>query len=402
MSNRSLRPYGTGSLREWAPGRWRLAVSGRYDDGGRRRQHYKFVEAPNRTEAEKKLRAFSKEIDDGLGAQSGDQTIKVYLQRWLAEQTAGLAPSTLRRYRRDVERFVIPTLGALKLSELKARHLNKAYAEWQQERYDGRKGTLSPQTILHVHRVLHRAIGDWIREEGNARPNPCDYVRKPRAEEHERMAFTRDQAKALLNASKGTNLEGAVALGLGCGMRRNEMLALRWRDVDLARSALVVAQSLDYDRTAPEGKRFAFKQPKSNKARGVALPAFVVDALQRHRLEQARERVCALVLADENGQPQDPDRFSLAFRRLLKQAGLPVSGPHAMRHTYATLALQAGQNPLAISKALGHYDPGFTLRVYAHVEPGVAAQVASAMDRVLQAPQDEAGPVAIVGAKSQP
>ena len=79
-----------------------------------------------------------------------------------------------------------------------------------------------------------------------------------------------------------------------------------------------------------------------------------------------------------------------------------MTGPHAMRHTYATLALSAGQNPLAISKAVGHYDPGFTLRVYAHVEPGVAAQVAGAMDSVLKGAQGEAGPAVAVSAKSGP
>jgi integrase len=379
-----------------------LIVSGRFDDGGKRIQHHRTVDAANRAAAERKLREFCKEIDDGLCAKSGDQTLKIYMERWLAEQTAGLAPATLRRYRRDVERFIVPTLGALRLSELKARHLNKAYHAWQQERQDGREGILSPQTVLHVHRVLHRALGDWIREEGNTRPNPCDYVRKPKAEEHERSAFTKEQARDLLDASKDTPLEAAVALGLGCGLRRNELLGLRWRDVDLARSTIVVAQSLDYDPTAPTGKRFSFKQPKSNRARAVALPAFVADALRRHRVEQARERVCTLVLADEHGQPIDPGRLASAFRQLLKRTGLPDAGPHAMRHTFATLALSAGQNPLAISKALGHYDPGFTLRVYAHVEPGVAAQVASAMNDVLQSPHNEGGPVAAVGAKRLP
>ena len=98
----------------------------------------------------------------------------------------------------------------------------------------------------------------------------------------------------------------------------------------------------------------------------------------------------------------DPGRLASAFRQLLKRTGLPDAGPHAMRHTFATLALSAGQNPLAISKALGHYDPGFTLRVYAHVEPGVAAQVASAMNDVLQTRHDEAGQVAAVGAQKLP
>src|SRR5271165_5074146 len=252
MSTRSRRPQGSGSLRQTPAGSWLLTVSGRFDDGGKRIQHRRAVPAANRIDAERQLRQFCKEIDDGLGAKSGDQPLKAYMARWLEEQTAGLAPSTLRRYRRDVERFITPTLGALKLSELKARHLNKAYHEWQQVRRDGRKGILSPQTVLHVHRVLHRAVGDWIREEGNTRPNPCDYVRKPRAEEHERHAFTREQAQTLLDASRGGSLEAAVALGLGCGLRRNELLGLRWRDVDLSRSTIVVAQSLDYDSTAPE------------------------------------------------------------------------------------------------------------------------------------------------------
>jgi len=140
----------------------------------------------------------------------------------------------------------------------------------------------------------------------------------------------------------------------------------------------------------------------SLRARAVTLPSFVGNALHRHRIEQARSRVGVLVFSDDDGAPMDPGRFTSAFRQLLKKAKLPDAGPHAMRHTFATLALSAGQNPLAISKALGHYDPGFTLRVYAHVEPGAAAQVATAMDSVLQTTQTSAGLIAAVGAENPP
>lgn len=386
-TKKSSRPKG--QMRERAPGVWLLCVSAGFDNAGKRRRFYRTFRG-TWEEADSSLGDFKRELEDGVLANGREKTLAEYLNYWLKYDVANeVAASTLRRYRADIERFVIPTLGAIRLADLKPRDLKQAYSTWQQTRQDGRKGTLSAETVRHAHRVLRHALAVAILY-GDITRNPADAVKLPKGNRREMKVLTEQQAGALINAARDTDMEVTVALGLGCGMRRNEILGLRWKDVNLDRGVLVVAQSMDYDRTT---RSTTFKSPKNNKARPIALPALVIEPLRRHKARQNASRLnkggsyksaLDLVVCAEDGSPLVPDTFTRIFRRMLKKAGLPVSGPHALRHTFASLSLGAGANPLIISQALGHHSPGFTLDRYAHALPTMQQQTATVLDATLR------------------
>ncbi len=377
-----------GYMRERSPGRWQLIVSDGFQASGKRRQHRKTVFGSSK-QAATALAKYITEIESGTLANCGNITLAEFFDLWLADYAQPrIAATTYRRYKADVERFVKPTLGQVRLAKLTAGDLQSAYAKWQRERHDGRKGGLSAQTVVHVHRILHHALQTALRQGALTR-NVADAASPPKPVHREMPVLDHDQVSKLLNTAKATRIELPVTLGLACGLRRSELLGLRWRDVSFERATLTVAQALEH--TAEFGLRF--KSPKSGKARLVALPAIGIEALHRHRARQNEIRLMMgsayntkfdLVLATESGLPMNPDRLASSFRYALKKAGLPDAGLHVLRHTFATLGLSNGANPLIISQALGHQSPAFTLKQYGHSLPSMQAEAASAMDGVLR------------------
>ena len=172
-------------------------------------------------------------------------------------------------------------------------------------------------------------------------------------------------------------------------MRRGEILALRWRDVDLDAHALAVVQSLQ----STKSKGLIFRQPKTQRSRRVVkLPQMTVDALRRHRAEQNEIRLRlgssyeddGLVLTGVGGRPWHPQAFSGACRNHLKRVGLPIRF-HDLRHTHATQLLRQGIHPKVVSERLGHASIGITMDTYSHVLPDMQEEAAARIDAVLRA-----------------
>jgi len=193
--------------------------------------------------------------------------------------------------------------------------------------------------------------------------NPADAVEPPRAQRREMEAFDQGEVERLLEAARGTRLAVPVLLAVTTGLRRGELLGLRWQDVDLDVGKLAV-------RLEQTKAGLAFKQPKTHKGRRVVtLPRMTVDALRRHRAEQAREKLLlgpayqdnGLVLARVDGRPLDPAGTTRAFARLVRRAGVRPISLHALRHTHATLLLGANVHPKVVSERLGHATVGITL-----------------------------------------
>jgi integrase len=178
-----------------------------------------------------------------------------------------------------------------------------------------------------------------------------------------------------------------VILAVTTGLRRGELLGLRWQDVDLDGGKLAVRQSLEQTRAG-----LAFKQPKTQKGRRtVTLPPMTLEALRRHKAEQARERLLlgpayadhGLVLAQADGRPLNPDEVTRAFKRLVKKVGIRSLSLHKLRHTHATLLLGANVHPKVVSERLGHATVGITLDTYSHVLPNLQEEAARKIDALL-------------------
>lgn len=338
-------------------------------EDGRRRQVSK---GGFRTKAEAKaaLARATVEADSGTFTEPSSLTVAAYLGTWVAG--IDRKPATMEAYRRVVKAHLVPTLGGCKLQRLTAPHIKAAYRTLLDD-----KG-LSPTTVQLVHQVLSKALADAV-DDRLLPANPASTVKAPARAHVEMVTWTREHVIAFLAFVAVDRLAAMWRLFLTTGMRRGEVAALRWQDVDLERATLMVRQTGNIvDRVwtvgTPKGRKDA-----AAKTRRLSLDPGTVEALRRHRTAQLQERMAwggdyvdsGLVFVREDGSPMNPTTIGHALTRKAAKAGLPHIRVHDLRHTYATLALEAGVHPKVVSERLGHANIGITLNLYSHVTEGM-------------------------------
>jgi integrase len=294
---------------------------------------------------------------------------------------------TLERYAQLVRTHLIPAIGPLLLCKLQPLHIQALYSE---KLVSGRKdgtGGLSPRTVVHLHRILRAALHQAVRWRLLAR-NPTEAVDAPRAARKEMQALTEAETAQLLASFKKSTLQMPVFIDVLTGLRRGELLALKWDDVALEAGEISVRQSLEQTRTG-----LIFKQPKTTRSRRtIALPQLAIDALRQHKAAQAAQRLKlgpayqdhGLVFPKQDGRPWEPDRFSSAFAATVRRSSNKHIRFHDLRHTHATHLLRQGVNPKVVSERLGHSTVAFTLDVYSHVLPGMQDEAARRIDSALR------------------
>ena len=237
---------------------------------------------------------------------------------------------------------------------------------------------------MHFHRLLHKALAQAVKWQLLVR-NPLDAVEPPRAERREMRALDENETATLLGLLGASRLHMAVMLAVTTGLRRGEILGLRWSNVDLAKGTITVVQSLEQTK---EGLRF--KSPKTHRSRrSLALPAIAIEALRSHRAKQARERLALgpayddhdLVCPRPGGAPWPPDMFSTTFAASVRRSGMKLFRFHDLRHSHASQLLKAGVHPKVVSERLGHAGIGITLDTYSHVLPGTPGGCRPAVKR---------------------
>ena len=285
-------------------------------------------------------------------------------EQWLPAIEATLRPSTFAGDRGHVVKHLVPAFGELALAELGPQRINAFYAELS--RPSG--GGLAPTSVRRVHATLHRALRDAVRW-GLLADNPANRSDPPKPRPPELAAWGPRELRAFLEAIEGDELFPLFFLLAMTGLRRGEALGLRWDDVDLAGRRLAIRQTV-----VEVGSRIIVSSPKTARGRRVvALDAGTAAVLV------GLERAGDLVFSD--GEPLRPTAVSKRFTALVKKSGLPRIRLHDLRHTHATLALQAGVHPKVVSERLGHSTVAFTLDIYSHVlghmQSEAATQVAS-------------------------
>jgi integrase len=289
-------------------------------------------------------------------------------------------PATLEAYRRVVDSHLVPALGRLRLQHLTPPQIKAAYRSLHDD-----KG-LSPTTVQLVHQVLSKALSDAIND-GLLAANPAAKVKAPARNTPEMHTWSREQASKFLRHVDGERLAAMWRLFLTAGMRRGEVAALRWQDVDFDRASLSVRQTGNivggvWTVGTSKGRKGA-----SAKSRRLSLDAGTVEALRRHRTLQLQERMAwggdwqdhGLVFVRGDGSPLNPSTIGQQLTVRARQAELPHVRVHDLRHTYATLALEAGVHPKIVSERLGHANIAITLNLYSHVSEGMDRDAA---DRV--------------------
>jgi integrase len=376
-----------GHIRPRGPGAWEI----KYDVGadpltGKRITKYKTVRGAKR-DAQRELRTLLGAIDKGTYVDSGKLTLGAWLLQWLEEAQQNVSHKTHERYTEIVKKHLVPAIGAVPLVKLQPLHLQRYYTgALKSGRRDG-KGGLSAQTVCHHDRVLNVALRR-ARALRLIATNPVEDVARPQVEQKELTVLDPDEATRLLSVASRTRLHVPIFLALATGVRRGELLALRWCDVALSAANLSVVQSLEQ---TDEGLRF--KAPKTKRSRRtIALPQSAVEILTLHRAQQARERLQlglgkdqrGLVFTQLTGEPVNPDNFSKEFVRLVKRAGIRPITFHGLRHTHATEMLRANVHPKVVSERLGHASVAITLDTYSHVVAGMQKDAAARIDASLR------------------
>ncbi|MBA3823620.1 MAG: site-specific integrase [Ktedonobacterales bacterium] len=364
-----------GTIRERSDGRWEGRV---LLDSGKK----KIVYGKTRDEVRQQVNQIVRDKEAGLQIVTERQTLGQYLESWLPVVKQQVDFGTYRRYRNFAQTHIIPALGRVQLTKVTPQQLQKLYTKLQE---DG----LSTTTVFHLHSALHRALKDALKM-GLIQRNVTEMVSPPRRRHHEMIPLSKDQARALLTSVFGDKFEAVFVLALTTGMREGEIFGLSWPDVDLAKKSLVVRVGL---KEAEKGRAIGKTKTTSSRRR-IALSQNVVDALTRHRERQREEKTKAgelwdssfdLVFPNHFGRPLIPDNFvKRHFKPRLKQLGISEDTRfHDLRHTCATLLLADGVNIKVVSEMLGHADISITLRIYAHVLPGMHEIAADSMDRLL-------------------
>lgn len=298
-----------------------------------------------------------------------------------------MAPRTAEGYESIVKMHLIPDLGKIKLTQLKPEHIQHYYSEKLKSNRLHGQGLISPGTVRHHHMAIHCALRMAVRW-GLLSRNVADAVDAPRNQPPEMHVMNEGDIHAALEAAKGTPYYVIFYLLIYSGMRRSELLALRWNDAELLMCQISVSRALHQ---LNDGS-IIFRQPKTAKSRRtIALPPSAALLLKAYKEEMTVRRMLTgtplreddLIFSDSDNKPMLPDHVTQAWRRLAKKVGLKNIRLHDIRHTHASLLLKQGIHPKIVQERLRHSTISTTLDIYSSVAPGLQAAAAKGFDELL-------------------
>jgi integrase len=363
------RPYEARIEEGWTPGP---------DGRPRRRQRSRSFRTLR--EAERWVRDQLNDLQDGSYIEPSREKLGTYLQEWLAAIRPNIRPSAWASFESHVRIYLVPQLGHLQVQQLTATDVDLMTARLLSAEGRGNRRPLSPTTVRRILATLNSAMNYAVRKRKLDR-NPVTAADRPRAARIEMKTWTADELGRFLEGAREHRLAPLFTVLATTGLRRGEALGLRWSDVDLDEGRLAVRQTL-----LAVNNHVEFGEPKTHRSRRtVDLDAGTVAVLKAHRKAQLEERAKAglgrpradgLIFTDEQGEPLHPNVVSRTFGRLVREEQLPVIRLHDLRHTHATLSLQAGVHVKIVSERLGHSSVTITLDTYSHAIPGLQRDAA--------------------------
>jgi integrase len=353
--------------------KWAVVVDVARDETGRRQQRWHSGYGTRR-EAQEALTELLGRVQHGTYVEPTKQTLGGFLGDWLEAVKIRVRPTTHAMYESLLRLYAVPALGNAPLQRLTTAQLDGLYGGVLA------KG-LSPKSVRHLHATVRAALNDAVRWQLVPR-NVALQATPPRPQPKEMHTWTVAELRAFLAQVEGDRLHAAYLLAATTGLRRGELLGLRWRDLDLGVGRLSITQTLVSVNYVP-----SFSAPKTARGRrSVALDPTTVSVLRAHRVAVLEERLAlglgaptedGPVFTDIEGGPLHPVQFSDRFDRLVREAGVPRIRFHDLRHTHATLSLQAGIHPKVVSERLGHASVGITLDTYSHAIPALQEEAAA-------------------------
>lgn len=360
-AKRARKANGEGTAYKRPDGRWAAQVYVNQSDGRRvRRTFYGWT----RKEVERKMSELRDRSDAGGVITPVTLTLEAYLKEWLEQIVAvRVRPNTLAAYRYNADRYLVPDLGARRLVHLSAREL-RLYFESLRRRGVGAR------TVKYVHTTLRAALEDAVREEIIDK-NPAKLVRVAGPPKAERVPLTVEEVRALLKSTRDDRLYAMFVVFALLGMRRSEVLGLRWEDVDLDQGFLQVRRGLQ----RIDGRLEVLPTKTARSRRTIPLPRILVDVLKRHRDAQEVERLelaerwpdSGFVFTTPIGTPIDPRNCTRIVQTACKTAGVRVVRLHDFRHGCVSVLLGLGVPPRTAMDIAGHSTIEMTMNVYGHV-----------------------------------
>jgi integrase len=338
----------------------------------------------SKKDAQLKLAALITENARGGYVDTSKTTVSEFIERWLKDWAVhNTSPKTFERYAELLRNHVGNNIGNTHLQKLRPVHLNELYGSLLVAK--DKRRVLAPRTVGHVHRALHRALGHAHRW-GIVQQNVAEMVTPPRVASTELEVLAPAQVQTVLEGLKGRSVYSVCVIALATGMRRGELLGLRWCDVDLDGATVRVEQSLEQTKAG-----LRFKAPKTKHGRRrITLPPSAVTVLRDHwkvqqemrlKLGTGKAPADSLVFPTWDGKPRSPNSLTKEWKEAVARTeGVPRVTLHSLRHTHASHLIAAGLDVLAISRRLGHGSPTITLAVYGHLFPSADDRAAGAIE----------------------
>ena len=371
------RANGEGNIRKRSDGRWEGRYTAGYDPVTGKRI-IKNVLGKTQAEVKAKLAKVLEETKDLDVIRAEEYTVATCLKSWYdLYAKPNIRLSTANRYQLMIETYTIPRIGKIKLTKLTSRDLQKLYKDLMENGrvHVGKDQSpgLSSTTVRSVHLMLHCAFERAVKERLISR-NPTDDCIAPKVQKFERKTLRPEDMKAYLDAANVRGLLPMFYLALVSGLRKGELVALLWSDLDIENKTIFVSKQ--YVRN-PNGELTLSRPKTETSVRKVSIPQEAVDLLiQEHRKHPDNQYMFP---SPATGEMYHPDSVAKLHEKILKDANLEHIPLHSLRHTFATVALQNGIDVKTVSSMLGHYDAGFTLRTYTHATRQVQNQAAETM-----------------------
>lgn len=370
---------------------------------GKQIQHS--INGKTKAEVAQKLRQVTAEIDQGTYIEPCRLTVEEWLTIWLNEYLNDVRPSTAYNYKRNLELHIMPQLGKARLEKLSPQMVQRVYNDLSKPKNSAQK-PLHPKSVKDVHGVLHKALDQAVKN-GYLKVNPCNVCVLPRAEKTEIKPLEQEQIQLFLKAIEGHVHEYYYKIALFTGLREGEMLGLTWDCVDFERGMLTVKQQLR--KSQEKGGEYYVAPTKNGKQRVIALAPSVVDLfrMQKRHLQELelaaggiwmkdavlfssrneKEQHYDLVFRNEMGDRLSYRTVYDCFKRVVAELGMKDARIHDLRHTYAVISFQSGDDVKTIQSNLGHATAAFTLDVYGHVNDQMKKDSATRLEQYIQSIQ---------------
>lgn len=370
-----------GSIRQRSKGTWQMRYEAPPDGTGRRRFLSETIKG-SKKDAERALRERLAANENGGYVAGHKETVAQFIERWLKTYVA--TNTTLRTqqgYRAYIDRYIMPTVGSVKLQDLNSLQVQRIYGDLIDR-------GLSPTTVNQLHRIFKQALSHAVKW-GVLSRNIADATAPPRIHRKQMTMWNVETINKFLTIASSSRFRGFYQLAVLTGLRRSELCGLRWQNVDLVSGKLSVVATLQ----RIKGHGLVEGLPKTARSRrSVALAPDSIELLHSIRGQQIQHQLefgelwqnTGYVFTQLDGSPVIPDRVTQDFARLVKREGLPHLTLHGLRHAHATLALTAGVNPKVVSERLGHSTIAVTMDTYSHVLPGMQEAAALVVEELLK------------------